>query len=69
VQLAPWSWRAALASVAAIGAAQGASLHRHRHISHSPVGNAPIQTGAPIRAHAALHSNSNLRVLLHATNL
>jgi len=54
---------------APVGASQAAPLHRDRDLAHPAVGDAAIQSAAPIGPHATLDAMAHLRVLVHGTNL
>ena len=61
--------RASFDSAAAVGAAQAAPFHRDRELPDASLGNATIQPRTPVGANAPLDLMTNLRVLLHGTNL
>ena len=52
-----------------VGAAQAAPFHHDRDLSEASLGNAAIQTRTAVGANAPLDPVTNLRVLLHGTNL
>ena len=60
---------APLDPAAPVGAAQGAPFHQHRDLPESSLGNAAIETRPAVGANAPLDPVTNLRVLLHRTNL
>lgn len=69
LELAAGLRRAPLHAAAPVGASQPAALDHHGNLSHAPVGDAPVQTGAPVGPDAPLDEVTNLGVLLHTTNL
>jgi len=60
---------APLDPAAPVGAAQAAPFHQNRDLPEASLGNAAIQTRTALGAHAPLDPVTNLRVLLHQTNL
>jgi len=67
LQLAALPGRAALHAAAPFGAP--APFHQHVGPTLPPFGNAPIQSAAAIRSHAALQAVTELRPIVHGTNL
>ncbi len=69
LQPAARTGRASLDPAAPVGAAQAAPFHHNRDLPDASLGNAAIETRTAVGANAPLDLVTNLRVLLHRTNL
>jgi hypothetical protein len=48
---------------------KAATFHQHRGATQTSIGDAPIQSGAAVGPHAALDPMTQLRAIIHETNL
>lgn len=59
--------RATLHAAAPLG--ESPAFHQHRGATQTSIGDAPIQSGAAVGPHATLDPMTQLRAIIHATNL